>query len=331
MCRPYRDKRLVSAQICSIIAAVPSVINLVPLSLSLLAVTWLQMICCFRVSKKNLHWLIFLSLITGVSIIVSGLFVPHGWGPYFLDEHNFTYTLVTCIISGFMWIIIAFKLIFFYESDYDRLEELLDAAASRQDNNNDSDDDSYGDDEVDMQTNRFEALSGEYNETAHAIRIFLEQREPSDLEVLSVATTEEGDSCVESIDPIEVQPPGEDSDHDDIEANIQVGITEEGSDCSCDIHAILETNTESTSTTARDSATSWTDDSSRRRSVAMEINGAGQIFHVSRSFAGEPGERNDGSVEDSVRGRSRTIEFERNVLKRRDALLYRTLKRENPE
>ena len=194
------------------------------------------MLCCFRVSKGNLHLLICLSIVTGVTIIISGMFVAHGWGPYFLDEHNYTYMLVTCIISGFIWIVIAFKLIFFYETDYDRLEELLDAAASRQENNNDSDSDSDGDgdgdDEVDMQTNRFEALSGEYNETAHAIRIFLEQREPSDLEVLSVATTDEGDSCVESIGPIEVQPPEEDSDHDDIEASIQVGIHEEGSDCS---------------------------------------------------------------------------------------------------
>ncbi len=282
--------------------------------MSLIAATWFQMLCCFRVSRGNLQCLIVLSVATGVLIVCSAMFIEHDWGPYFLVEFNQAFLLVTCIISGIMWIILAFKVVFFLDGgDYARLEQLLDAAAARQENRydfyNESDDDNDANDDYDVETGSVE-IPQESRETNHAIRVLIEQRDHVDLEALSL-DEEMISIALDSLEATtqEESDPDEDCDREPIEARRTVEV--DSNDGQVEIHgeereehshggdngnAVIETNAEVTPTAARESTnSSMLDDSSRRRrSMALEINRAGQIFHVSRSFTGEPGERNDG-------------------------------------
>ena len=253
---------------------------------------------------------------TALSIICSGLFAEHDWGPYFLVVSDPNYLLVTCIVSGLMWIVIAFKVVFFLDGvDYATLEYMLEADALRRQNRydiyNGSDDDHEDDeDDYDIEILASVEIPQESRETNNAIRVLLEQ---VDLEAHS-GTDEMVSIALDRVEASTGEGSNRDED-DDIVEPIEALIVEAGhsndqvesqiEECSGKADSVGAGSVEATQTSPRES-----DESSRRRSMALEINRAGQIFHVSRSFTGEPGERNDGRLEDSLRGRSRMVDAE---------------------
>ena len=118
---PYTDEALRSAQICSIIATLPTAVNVIPLVFSIVAAIWFQLLCCVRMSRKNLYFLVVLCMATGLALICSALFVGSDFGHYWKDQISYNYLSVACFVGGFCWILIAFRVLVFLDSDdYER-------------------------------------------------------------------------------------------------------------------------------------------------------------------------------------------------------------------
>ena len=130
--RPYPEQYILNAQVFSIIATLPSVINMVTLCFGLFAMIWFQFLCCRRQTSGTLQLLVFLSIFNAMGMMCAGLFVSFHWGPYLLDDPDVNYLMLCCAVCAFLWVFLAFRMVWFLESgDHAKHEQRLDEETRR--------------------------------------------------------------------------------------------------------------------------------------------------------------------------------------------------------
>ncbi len=67
-----------------------------------------------------------------MGMVFAGLFVSYQWGPYLLDDADVTFLMMCCTVCAFLWVFLAFRIVWFLESgDHAKHEQRLDEEARR--------------------------------------------------------------------------------------------------------------------------------------------------------------------------------------------------------
>jgi hypothetical protein len=129
--RPYRERYLMSAQILTIIATLPSVVHISLLISSSISTLWFQSLWFCRWNYYSLMGLSGISSLTGLAMLFAGVLLrddmgdggSYTWGNCYVGDERFlcsnAFLTITCSLSALAWNYSAYCVLKITHKEYD--------------------------------------------------------------------------------------------------------------------------------------------------------------------------------------------------------------------